>query len=227
MGATPHSWLETYLGVGDENPMLLQLRDAGHDLWFTYSRGTTYSNVHKEYEYDSKEFWDFSWEDAGVGDIKAALSYVNARTNQKVAIMGYSMGTTQIFSALALDYQNFYRDRTYKVVQIAPCTITEPSLYKAFNTASVTALDTMGIYEIGGPTWYKTVVKVRKVMGINGIRGIMGGGWGTILKQISMKSFYHYAQNAKEGRFQRYSDNYWTPIVGKTKTDLYDLSQFD
>ena len=41
-----------------------------------------------------------------------------------------------------------------------------------------------------------------------------------------MKSFYHYAQNAKENRFQRYSNNYWTPL-GKKQTDLYDLTVID
>ena len=41
-----------------------------------------------------------------------------------------------------------------------------------------------------------------------------------------MKSFYHYAQNAKENRFQRYSDSYWTPF-GKKQTDLIDLTLID
>lgn len=164
MGSSPHSWLEVALGASAETPVILKLRDAGHDLWLTYSRGTDYSNKHKEYAYDSKQFWDFSWEDMGVGDIKAALSYVNANTEKKVVLLGYSMGTTQIFSAMALDYQNFYRDRTYKVVQLAPCTVTDPSMYKAFNLATVTALDTMNIFEVGGPTWWETVVKLRKII---------------------------------------------------------------
>ena len=172
MGCSPHFWLEVNLGASDETPMLLKLRDAGHDLWFTYSRGTDYSNVHKEYAYDSSEFWDFSWEDMGVGDIKAAVSYVNANTEKKVVLLGYSMGTSQIFSAMAIDYQSFYRDRTYKVVQMAPCTITEPSMYKVFNSASVAAINSMGVFEVGGPTWYQTVVKLRKVIGVNGVRGI-------------------------------------------------------
>ena len=81
MGSSPHSWLEIDLTpYPAETPMLLKLRDAGHDLWFTYSRGTDYGNKHETYAYDSAEFWDFSWEDMGVGDIKAALSFVNAKT---------------------------------------------------------------------------------------------------------------------------------------------------
>lgn len=102
------------------------MRDAGHDLWFTYSRGTKYSLVHEKYADTSKEFWDFSWEDMGTGDIKAALGYVNAETQQKVGIVGFSMGTTQVFASFALEYENFFKDRAYKVVNMAPCTITAP-----------------------------------------------------------------------------------------------------
>ena len=44
MGSNPHSWLNMNFTASAENPMLLQLRDAGHDLWMTYSRGTPYGN---------------------------------------------------------------------------------------------------------------------------------------------------------------------------------------
>ena len=103
------------------------------------------------------------------------------------------MGTTQIFSAMSLHYDSFYKDRTYKVVQMAPCTVTDPSMYIVFNTATVTGINAMDIFEIGGPTWYETIVKLRKVIGLKGIQGFLAQGWGSILKQISMKCFYHYA----------------------------------
>ena len=32
--------------------------------------------------------------------------------------------------------------------------------------ATVTAINKLGIYEIAGPNWYKTVVKMRKTVGI-------------------------------------------------------------
>ena len=173
MGSNPHGWLDVNFMASTETPMLLQLRDAGHDLWMTYSRGTDYSTKHEKYAYDSKEFWDFSWEEEGVNDIKAALTYVNAATDKKVSLMGYSMGTTQIFAAMALDYENFYKDRTYKVGLLAPCTVTEPSMYAIFNMATVNAINAMDIYEIAGPNWYKTVEKLRKVIGRKGVSGII------------------------------------------------------
>lgn len=39
------------------------------------------------------------------------------------------MGTTEIFAAMALHYEDYYKDRVYKVAQLAPCTITDPSMY--------------------------------------------------------------------------------------------------
>ena len=76
------------------------------------------------------------------------------------------MGTTQIFSAMSLNYDSFYKDRTYKVVQMAPCTVTNPDMYKVLNIATVTGIKAMDIFEIGGPTWYETIVKMRKVLGL-------------------------------------------------------------
>ena len=98
---------------------------------------------------------------------------------------------------MALDYENFYKDRTYKVVQLAPCTITAKDQYAPFNMATVNALNAAGIFEIGGPTWYLTVVKIREALGIKGLQGFLASGWGSALIAVSMKSFYHYAQNSK------------------------------
>ena len=127
---------------------------------------------------------------------------------------------------MALDYENFYKDRVYKVAQLAPCTVTEPSMYAVFNMATVNAINAMDIYDVAGPNWYKNVEKLRGVIGRKGVSGIIASGWGTILNEISVKAFYHYAQNAKQDRFQRYSDSYWTPF-GKKETDLFDLTLID
>ena len=95
MGSNPHSWLAAGLSNSPPtNPMLLQLRDAGHDMWFNYSRGTEYSLEHDQYAPDSKEFWDFSWEQMGTGDVRASLDYIYTATEQKVGLIGASMGTT-------------------------------------------------------------------------------------------------------------------------------------
>ena len=103
------------------------------------------------------------------------------------------MGTTEIFAAMALNYEDYYKDRVYKVAQLAPCTITDPSMYEGFNMATVNAINLYGIFEIGGPTWYETIVKIRKVIGLKYTQLFLAGGWGTRLKNVSMEAFYHYA----------------------------------
>lgn len=57
------------------------------------------------------------------------------------------------------------------------------------------------------------------------LRWFLSVGWGTILTNISMKSFYHYAQNARENRFQVYDDGYWTlNPFRSSETEIIDLS---
>ena len=37
-----------------------QLVNMGYDVWITNTRGTVFSNEHKKYKIQSKEFWDFT-----------------------------------------------------------------------------------------------------------------------------------------------------------------------
>ena len=67
---------------------------------------------------------------------------------QKVGLVGYSQGTTNIFVGLAVEYE-FFKDRVFKVALLAPCTlrIIETSVQE------LKYFDEMGVFEIGGPTW--------------------------------------------------------------------------
>ena len=49
---------------------------AGYDVWLNNNRGTRFSQKHIKYTIKDKEFWDFSWEEMGVHDTPAAISYV-------------------------------------------------------------------------------------------------------------------------------------------------------
>ena len=120
------------------------------------------------------------------------------------------MGTTQIFTALAERY-DYFKTRTYKVALIAPCTITDPSMYVGFNLLTEKIIDSLDVYAIGGPYWYLDIVRIRDLIGLKGTRDFLLGGWGTALVDISVKSIDHYAQNSESMRFQKYSDSYWLP----------------
>ena len=95
MGSNPASWLAaSFIDPNLNKPLHLQLVDEGFDTWMLYSRGSPYSRVHKEYSELSKDFWSFSWEEMGRGDIKVAVDFVHSFTGKQVSLSGYSMGTT-------------------------------------------------------------------------------------------------------------------------------------
>lgn len=202
MGNNPHDWLNNGLADPDKAPMPLQVLDDGHPLFMMYARGTEYSRQHETYAATSAEFWDFTWEEIGNYDVAACLDYVYTLTGKKSNLSGYSMGTTEILAAMTLQY-DFFKERTNKVALMAPCTVTSADMYPktVFNAATTKLAAAKGIFEIGGPTWASTIVNIRELIGVKGLAGFLGMGWGSILTSISMGSFYHYAQNAEEGRF--------------------------
>ena len=80
----------------DKESMAFVLSDAGYDVWLgnvrgnKYSRGHTYYNASKDYDY-----WQFSWEENGLYDVPAMLDYITENTRyEKVAYFGHSMGNT-------------------------------------------------------------------------------------------------------------------------------------
>ena len=141
----------------------MQLFDEGHPSWFVFERGTRYSLENDTYSNVSEEFWDFSWEEYGTKDVKAAVQYISQyHGSMKVAINAYSMGTTMMYGAMAEDY-DFFREHLYKVAQIAPCTIVDggQSLFSRDAVSAVGALSAQGVYAVGGPNWHRDIVKVR------------------------------------------------------------------
>ena len=95
------------LNKGVRSPAF-QAADAGLDVWLANSRGNMYSNDHKHYN-DQKNnsehkraYWNFSWAEIGRYDMPAVINTVLRETQQeKIAYVGYSQGTIQMFYALS------------------------------------------------------------------------------------------------------------------------------
>jgi len=77
------------------------LADNGYDVWMGNNRGNLYSINHTTLKPDSKEFWEFSWDEMAKYDFPSMIDYVLYRTNvSKLAYVGHSEGSTQAFAGL-------------------------------------------------------------------------------------------------------------------------------
>jgi lysosomal acid lipase/cholesteryl ester hydrolase len=107
------------------NPSLaFILADNGYDVWMNNTRGNRYSKHHAflEPNKDShkEQFWDYSFEEMAKYDQPALFTYVLGKTGvQKVAYIGHSQGTTQMFCALSENLE-FFRERLNVFIALAP-----------------------------------------------------------------------------------------------------------
>jgi len=78
------------------------LADAGYDVWMGNQRGNTYGKAHVNISVDSREFWEFSWDQMAEFDFPAMIDYVRNNTGyDKISYIGHSEGTLVCFAALS------------------------------------------------------------------------------------------------------------------------------
>lgn len=210
-------------GLPADYPIPFKLLDAGHDLWYIYNRGGTYSQKHHTLSVYDADFWNFTFEELGRYDLKAAMDFVYTKTGKKTGIFATQAGNTVAVSGITSDYE-WFKERTYKIVMMEPCTIFVPAVTEYINAKKMATYEAMDVFEEGGPTWYKTASKLVQIEGgLEGFRAMLYGGIGSAIKGMPIKLMEHLAQNSKMNRFQRYSKNFWGSSGGE-QTDLYDLS---
>ena len=94
----------------------------GYDVWLGNSRGNKYSKEHKSFDPKKEDYWQFDWQDMGDYDVPAALDFVIQSTGyKKVAYVGHSQGTTQMFYALAHN-EAYFADRVSIFLAFGPVT---------------------------------------------------------------------------------------------------------
>ena len=71
--------------------MMLQLAEAGYDVWVGNIRGTEYSQEHKIFTVDDPQFWNFSWETHAKHDLPTMVRRVKDMTGmRKIFYIGFS-----------------------------------------------------------------------------------------------------------------------------------------
>ena len=85
-------------------------------------RGTFYSREHLWLSPNTNpDFWDFSFEEFGKYDLKAAIEYIQKvkQSIDKISIIGFSEGTTTSFYALS-DEPEYFESKIDLFIALAP-----------------------------------------------------------------------------------------------------------
>jgi pimeloyl-ACP methyl ester carboxylesterase len=108
--------------INDENKALGKfLANAGYDVWLGNSRGNKYSRANKFMSPETKQFWNFSFQEMA-RDVVANIDFILNFTNQpKLYYFGHSQGTSQMFAGLSdAPTSDFINQRVYKFFALAP-----------------------------------------------------------------------------------------------------------
>ena len=111
-------WVINY---ADVSPAFVAAR-AGYDVWLGNNRGNIFSNSHIKLDKTMALYWNFDWQEMGEFDIPATFDYITETTGyEKIAYIGYSQGTTQLFYGLTI-LPEYYRAKLSVFVALAPVT---------------------------------------------------------------------------------------------------------
>ncbi|CAF4744864.1 unnamed protein product [Pieris macdunnoughi] len=102
-------WL--LLGPKDSLPFILL--ESGLEVWLANSRGNQFSKEHISRSVSSAEFWDFTFHEIGVYDLRAILEYLYDTKSEHadIVFLGYSLSGTSLLVLLSLlpEYNNMIK----------------------------------------------------------------------------------------------------------------------
>lgn len=89
--------------LGPDKSLPYYLATLGYDVWLANARGNRYSHKHKknETQSNSSKYWDFSWQEMGLYDLPAIIDHVRNKTKEPLNFIGHSMGATALLVLLS------------------------------------------------------------------------------------------------------------------------------
>ena len=104
-------------------PLMIQIANAGYEVWIGDVRGTEDNLVHRSLSPDDPEFWNFTWDDVARYDLPAMVDLVKKQTGkEKIFYIGYSNGATAMLQALAdQELNQKLVGSLHKIIALSPC----------------------------------------------------------------------------------------------------------
>ena len=92
--ASAWGWLVNVNGMAPA----IRLWEAGYEVWLGNSRGNEFSRNHTTIKVNSKEFWNYTFEEMGEQDVPATVDYILETSGaSELTYVGWSQGNTEMF----------------------------------------------------------------------------------------------------------------------------------
>ena len=173
LGNSGANWL---MG-GAHNSAACNLAKQGHDIYLGNARGNVYCLEHKWLDKNSKEFWDYSFQDMRY-DIKAFMEHIHNKTGKLIHYISHSQGSVAMLAALAdvdRDIAEAIDSKLHTFYCFSPVVYTKKTRMVAFKVGKVGIeplkkfMDRLGIYGMTGApekvnTWkMETINSMKKI----------------------------------------------------------------
>ena len=131
---------------GGRNSLVYELVHSGYDVYLGNNRGNKHSsnglpNISKQ-----EHYWNFSMDEIILYDVPCAINYIYELTGHRVAVIGFSQGSTQIFGAISMANELNISNKISLFIALAPA-ISIPKMQHSLNSY------TKMIYHYGIKNW--------------------------------------------------------------------------
>ncbi|XP_011499581.1 PREDICTED: lipase 3-like [Ceratosolen solmsi marchali] len=248
-----HGLLESSSGwliAGKNKALAYILSDNGYDVWLGNARGNTFSRKHQTLSTSDPRFWNFSWQELGLYDLPAIITYISELKNDSLFCVGHSMAATT-FSVMAIERPEVAKN-IKAMITLAPATylhhIKGPVKLLSFFWRELQRIsNALGIYEVFPRNIFvdnfaQYICKkqiLRNIFCSNSLFLIAGYNpeqldysllskiWSDFPSGTSMKLFIHWLQQMTVNKLRKfdYGSRLNLEVYNNSRPPSYDLSK--